>query len=118
MSEQTKDHMFTYRSTMVGQDKAGRDTLKVYLDQDQVQIMIDTLTGLLENERGVKLTFHTGEKEAKDTGRKFLSTFGFVSAVQEGPGGRPATKKTFVAKTAQPAGVKTAAAKALGQQVS
>jgi hypothetical protein len=109
MAEQKKDHLFTFRSTMKDQDSKGRDRIRLYLDQEQVQIMIDILSANLENEKGVKFSFHTGEKES-DQGRSFLSTFGFVSAVAEfgAGGGKSDKKKTFVKK---------AAASALGQTV-
>lgn len=87
MSDLPKDPLFGFRNTIRGKDSKGRDTLTLYLDQEHVATMIETLQGLEENEAGVKFVFHTGKKTAGESGRTFDSTFGFVKATQSATSG-------------------------------
>jgi len=82
-----KDPMFLFRSTMVGKNSKGGDRLQLYMDQEQVVGLIEHLTTLLGNDRGVKLDIHTSDK-VKD-GRSFKSSFAFIKAVAEAPVGGP-----------------------------
>lgn len=104
-----------FKRTMRGEDKKGRDKLTIYMTQEEAAAVIEEIQANIGNERGVKLTLHTEEKEAP-WGGVALSTFGFVSAVQApGQGGSfgGGGKGKFVPKKSQgmsPAARKAAAA--------
>lgn len=98
--EPSKDVLIAARSTIRKKDTKGRDVLTVYFTPEVVEQIITCLEATRGNEKGAKMTFHTGKKEHE--GRSFDSTFGFVKAVSEGGaafgGARPAGR--FVAKSA------------------
>ena len=83
--ERTKDPLISFRNTIVGKDSKGRDTLSLYLNREEIPVVVDILNSLADNPTGVKFIFHTGKKTAQDTGRTFDSTFGFIKAVQTAP---------------------------------
>jgi hypothetical protein len=87
-------------------DSKGRDVLTVYLSAEEAQTLLSEAAAAAERggEKGIKLTFHTGQKEAGQTGRKFDSTFFFVKEVQErsangAPNGAATTSRKFVPRT-------------------
>lgn len=80
-----KDPLLTARSTIRGKDSKGRDLLKVYINPETAQQLIDIISQNLENPRGVKLTFHT-EKKQSQQGRQFYSTFFFANGVEDREG--------------------------------
>ena len=82
MAELTKDVMLVAKSTRAGKDKKGRDQLDISLSQDEAVKLLEELTKLASNERGVKLAIHYGEKQV-ESGKSFLSSFFFVKAIQE-----------------------------------
>lgn len=89
-----KDPLFGFRNTIIDKDSKGRDTLTLYMNQEKVPKLIETLQGLVSNEGGVKLKFHTEDKVNSATGHSFKSTFGFVKGVDgKGPAKRVATPK-------------------------
>ena len=103
MSERSKDVLISTKSTKVSKDSKGRDRYEYSFDQATVQTLYETLGTMLGNERGVKLDFHTGEKETNDGTRTFLSSFAFVKPIQEFGANAPAGR-TFApkAKAASP----------------
>lgn len=92
MAELTKDVMLVAKSTRAGKDKKGRDQLDISLSQEEAVKLLEELTKLASNERGVKLAIHYGEKQS-EAGRSFLSSFFFVKAIQEYTGFQ--AKKSF-----------------------
>lgn len=100
MSELTKDVMLVAKSTRAGKDKKGRDQLDISLSQEEAVKLLEELTKLASNERGVKLAIHYGEKQS-ESGRTFLSSFFFIKAIQEYTGFQ--SKKTFKEKDAMSA---------------
>lgn len=101
MSDQPKDVMIKFRSTIPGKNSKGGDRLQLYLSTEEAEALMGELQAAVKagGERGAKLDIHTSEKE--HDGRKFKSSIAFVKAVQEagatGGAGRPAPKK-FVPK--------------------
>jgi hypothetical protein len=77
----SQDPLFSGKSTSIGQDSKGRARLTVSVTQEEAVKIVETLTGLLDNPRGIKFDFHTGEKQWE--GKTFLSTFFYVKAVQD-----------------------------------
>jgi hypothetical protein len=123
MSEST---LISFKNTKRGQDKKGRDTLVLYMTQEQAQTLMAQLEANIGNERGVKLALHSEDKEAP-WGGMATSTFGFVNAI-EAPGanynkGAPAAgqgKGKFVPKaktTGMSATTKAKAASTLNTEV-
>lgn len=102
-SDQPKDVMIKFRSTIPGKNSKGGDRLQLYLSPEEAEALMGELQAAVKagGERGAKLDIHTSEKE--HDGRKFKSSIAFVKAVQEGTNGtgggagRPAPKK-FVPK--------------------
>lgn len=80
----SESKLIQYKKTKFGQDKKGRQTATYYLTQEQAAVVAEELQAHLGNERGVKLSFHTEEKETP-WGAVEPSTFGFVNAI-EAPG--------------------------------
>ena len=79
--------------------------LTISLRLGGVQELIDALTLLKTNERGVKLDIHFGEKTT-ESGKTFGSSFFFVAPIQEpvaggGYGGGTDVKLTTVKSTAE-----------------
>lgn len=93
-----KDPLITFRSTQQGKNSKGGDRLTLYINQDQVAVLINVLNQNSGNERGVKLDIHTAKKTT-DEGRSFLSTFAFVKAVQEAGASTGAIGGRYVKKT-------------------
>jgi hypothetical protein len=86
--------MIVFRSTIRGKNSKGGDRLQLYVSQENIQLLIDTLAENLTNPKGAKLDIHTSKKESSD-GRTFDSTIAFVKGVTEGRGAAPGR---FVAK--------------------
>ena len=81
-----------------------------YINQEDIADMITELNKAIGNERGVKLTFHTGDKEVEGTNRTFKSTFFFIKPVAErGVGGPGMGKSTKVVASNAPSAEETAA---------
>lgn len=97
MAELTKDVMLVAKSTRAGKDKKGRDQLDISLSQEEAIKLLEELTKLASNERGVKLAIHYGEKQS-EAGRSFLSAFFFVKAIQEYTGFQGGGAKSFKPK--------------------
>lgn len=99
--ERTKDTIISFKSTTIGKNSKGGDRYQLSMSQEQVQVLIDTLTTLAGNERGVKLDVHVGEKQTNDGTRSFLSGFAFVKSIEAfgSNAGGGAVKGKFVPKT-------------------
>lgn len=84
MNEQQRpqDPMVRTRSTTKKKNSKGGDWLLLYVDQDQVQFMIEALQACAANPRGARLDLHTNQKQA-DNGRTFDSTIVYVKPCQE-----------------------------------
>ena len=102
MSEQVKDTMIMFRSTIVGKNSKGADRFQLYLTSEQAASLANSITEQLGNELGVKLDVHISDRVQEATGRKFKSTIAFVKPVQEqgalGGQASEAAPKKFKAK--------------------
>lgn len=95
-----KDTLLTFKSTKMDTDKAGRDRLVLYMNKEEADAYLSSLSEAVENsgEHSVKLVFHTGEKTTNDGARKFLSTFGFVSVADGAGKPQPTSGRKFAPK--------------------
>lgn len=98
----TKDTIINFKNTRLGKNSKGGDRFELSMAQDQVAALIETLTTLQGNERGVTLDIHVTEKTTNDGSRTFLSGFSFVKAIQEFGSSRrgSGTNAKFVPKAA------------------
>jgi hypothetical protein len=114
------------KKTTVKQSKTGADMFIVNLDQETAQALIDKIVELRSNERGVKLTFNTTQKEGKFG--QFLSTYFYVDPIEapganyggqgQGQGGGFQRKGTFKPKSqGQSPATKAAAARTLNTEI-
>lgn len=89
-----KDPIFLCKSVKVGQDKKGNNRVELSLTQEDALKLIETVTGLIENPRGVKLDVHITTRTSQQ-GKQFNGGYFFVKGLQD-----PATfkKSTFAAK--------------------
>lgn len=103
-SYDTKDPLISFRSVMIGKDSKGADRYQLFLTSEEASNLANALGDSLDNERGVKLDIHIGDRQTNDGSRTFKSAYTFVKKVQEGPGGfgasasQAATPKKFKAK--------------------
>lgn len=84
-----KDPMISFKSVRAGQDKRGDDRIELSMNQETASALYDALGTMLNNERGVKLDVHYGERETNDGSRTFLSGYAFVKEIQEFGSVRP-----------------------------
>lgn len=72
------------KNVKLSKSKAGRDVTTYYFSPEEVGKLIEKLTAVQGNERGVKISIHSQEEDAPWGGTK-INAFGFVNAV-EAPG--------------------------------
>jgi hypothetical protein len=97
----------SFKSAKVGQDKKGRNTLQLNLSQEDAANLIEKLTALQGNERGIKIavTYYDVEKAWGPA----VSAFAYVDPIEapganyKGAGGKPQQGR-FVPK-AKPTGI-------------
>lgn len=90
MEQRKKDDMVKFRSVENKKNSKGGDMKKVYMDADQVDLLVDILQRE-KTARGIRIDFHETMKKVFDengepTGREFLSLIAFVKGVQENTG--------------------------------
>lgn len=78
-----KNELISFKTTVVGKDKKGRDMLKLYLKGEDIDTFAKEFEIARKNPNGVRLSFHTSDKEYD--GRTFKSTFAFVAGIQDRP---------------------------------
>jgi hypothetical protein len=99
MSEQTKDPIIGFKSVKASEDQeSGKRRVSLSLSQEETIKLIETLTALVENERGTKIDVHVVRRQTNDGKRTFDSAFAFVKAIQEYNPHLSAGAKTFPAK--------------------
>lgn len=90
MENRPKDPCINFRNIVRGQSKTkdalnpqGSERLQLYLNQEQIPVLIEALQAHLENERGVNIDLHIKKRENTHNGNIFESPFAFIKAVQE-----------------------------------
>lgn len=110
--------LIQYKKTKISKDTKGRDKIVFYLSPEQAQVLAAEVQANIGCERGIKLSFHTEERETP-WGVREPSSFGFVNEVSEVGTGRPGAQPgKFVPKTKGPsAATKAKAAATLNTEV-
>lgn len=81
--QRPQDPLVTTRSTTKKKNSKGGDWLVLYVNPDQVQVLIDALVPCLNNPRGARIDVHTGKKNTNDGRRQFDSTIFYVKVCEE-----------------------------------
>lgn len=100
MSERSKDPMIKCKSVKKDVNEAGKLHVALSLTQAEATTLVEAVTALLDNERGVKLDVHVMKKQTNDGARTFDSAIFFVKPILEygtlgANGGGAGAKQTF-----------------------
>jgi len=95
MSEQEKDQLITFRSTVVGDSfkktlgvgKEGRQRVQLYMSSEEALVLAEQIIEQnSKSELGIKLDMFLGLRQKNDSNITFVSTFGFVKETQSKDG--------------------------------
>lgn len=80
---EAKDVKIRFRSTKEAAGKRGQRVVSYYLAQDAVPALIEALTALQDNEKGVKFMVNMYTNINAQTGNEFVTSEMYVKAVEE-----------------------------------
>lgn len=90
MENRPKDPCVMFRNVVRGQSKSkndlnpqGHDRIQLYLNTEQSQMLIDTLTSQIANPLGTKLDLHIVKRQNAQRGNIFDSAYAFIKPVEE-----------------------------------